>query len=149
MNERIVYFSLHHEFAKTPSYATHGSSGMDLYSVESVILPPSKRALINTGVRISLPDGYEAQVRPRSGLAIKKGITVLNAPGTIDQDYQGEIQVILMNCSDEQVYIEIGDRIAQLVIAEYTKAEMIQLNDIREVKSTERAEGGFGHTGDK
>lgn len=109
-----------------------------------VTLPPLGRALIPTGLFIALPGGYEAQVRPRSGLAYKQGITVLNAPGTIDADYRGEIGVLLVNLSDQPVTLNDGDRVAQLVIAEYTRAEWSEVNELNE---TQRGAGGFGSTG--
>jgi len=111
---------------------------------EDVLLKPLERALIYTGLFIELPVGYEAQVRPRSGLAIKKGITVLNTPGTIDADYRGEVMVILVNLSTEDYWIHDGDRIAQMIISNHEKAEW---EDVAELKETERGAGGFGHTG--
>lgn len=129
-----------------PTYATVGSSGMDLRAFlnESVIIQPMERTLLPTGIFIEIPHEYEAQVRPRSGLAIKQGITCLNTPGTIDSDYRGEIKVILVNLSREQQTIKNGDRIAQLVIQKVEKAEWIPVEEITE---TERNDGGFGHTG--
>ena len=129
-----------------PAYATSGSSGMDIRaSVESsVTIKPLERILIPTGLFIELPDGFEGQVRPRSGLAIKYGITCLNTPGTIDADYRGEIKIILVNLSSEEQVIENGDRIAQLVIQRVEKAEWVESE---ELEFTTRNEGGFGHTG--
>ncbi|NND16579.1 MAG: dUTP diphosphatase [Eudoraea sp.] len=129
-----------------PEYATVASAGMDLRAnIESaVILKPMDRALIKTGLFIELPVGLEAQVRPRSGLAFKKGITVLNTPGTIDADYRGEIGVILVNLSTETFTVEQGDRIAQLVIA---KHERLEWNEVDLLSTTSRGEGGFGSTG--
>jgi dUTP pyrophosphatase len=129
-----------------PSYQTMASAGMDLTANidREYILQPMERKLIPTGIFIELPAGYEAQVRPRSGLALKKGITVLNSPGTIDADYRGEIGVILINLSQEPFMIQDGDRIAQLVIAKYEKAEWISVN---ELGGSERGDGGFGSTG--
>lgn len=129
-----------------PSYETFLSAGMDLRaSVESAItLHPGERTLIKTGLFIALPEGYEAQVRPRSGLAIKKGITVLNAPGTVDADYRGEIGVILYNAGFDDFTINSGDRIAQMVIARHERANWEEVDSLDE---TERGEGGFGHTG--
>ena len=129
-----------------PQYATSQSAGMDLRANldEPVTLKPLERRLIPTGLHISLPVGYEAQVRPRSGLALKKGITVLNSPGTIDADYRGQVCVILINLSDKPFVINSGDRIAQMVIAKCEQAEMIQVETLSE---TERGAGGFGHTG--
>ena len=131
-----------------PQYSTSQSAGLDLRAnlEESVTLKPFERSLIPTGLHIALPDGYEAQVRPRSGLAYKKGVTVLNAPGTIDADYRGDIGVILINMSNEDFVVENGERIAQLVIAKYDQAEWIQVTELSE---TNRGEGGFGSTGVK
>ena len=129
-----------------PSYQTMASAGMDLTANidQEYNLQPMERKLIPTGIFIELPAGYEAQVRPRSGLSLKKGITVLNSPGTIDADYRGEVGVILINLSQEPFMIQDGDRIAQLVIAKYEKAEWISVN---ELGASERGEGGFGSTG--
>ena len=129
-----------------PDYATAGSSGMDLRAnlPEPVFLKPLERLLIPTGLFIELPAGYEAQVRPRSGLAIKQGITCLNTPGTIDADYRGEIKIILINLSGEDQVISHGDRIAQLVIQKVEKASWIETDQLA---VTVRNEGGFGHTG--
>lgn len=129
-----------------PAYETASSAGMDLRAFvdADVVLKPFERKLIPTGLYIELPDGYEAQIRPRSGLAIKSGITVLNSPGTIDADYRGEIKVILINLSQEDFTIKSGDRICQMVIAKHEKAEFVEVNEISE---TERGAGGFGHTG--
>lgn len=131
-----------------PEYKTPQSAGMDLRANigESVSLAPLERKLIPTGLFISLPDGYEAQIRPRSGLALKSGITVLNTPGTIDADYRGEIGVILINLSSDYFTINPGDRICQMVIA---KVEQPVLTEVRVLDETERGEGGFGHTGTK
>jgi dUTP pyrophosphatase len=129
-----------------PQYATPLSAGMDLRANldAPVTLKPLQRCLIPTGLYIALPDGYEAQIRPRSGLALKKGITLLNTPGTIDADYRGEIGVILVNLSAEDFVVEDGERIAQMVIARYEKAEWTEVEILDE---TERGAGGFGHTG--
>lgn len=129
-----------------PGYATEGSAGMDLRaSLEvPVVLQSLERKLIPTGLFIELPEGYEAQVRPRSGLAINQGITCLNSPGTVDSDYRGEIKVILINLSNEAQEIKHGDRIAQMVISKVTKAA---LHLVEELNLTTRGEGGFGHTG--
>ena len=129
-----------------PAYETASSAGMDLRAFvdADVVLKPFERKLISTGLYIELPDGFEAQIRPRSGLAIKSGITVLNSPGTIDADYRGEIKVILINLSQEDFTIKSGDRICQMVIAKHEKAEFVEVNEISE---TERGAGGFGHTG--
>lgn len=131
-----------------PQYATPQSAGMDLRaSLDAPItLKPLERKLIPTGLYIALPVGYEAQVRPRSGLALKKGITVLNTPGTIDADYRGEIGVILINLSQEDFVVEDGERIAQMVIARHEQGELIPVEVLDE---TERGEGGFGHSGMK
>lgn len=147
MDKLKVKISRHHEDAQIPAYATSGSSGMDLYSVDSVTIQPFERALVQTGIRISLPIGYEAQVRPRSGLALKKGLTVLNSPGTIDQDYLGEIGVILYNSSQDVVVLNKGERIAQLVISPVAQCELVEFEDVRDETTTVRGEGGFGHTG--
>jgi dUTP pyrophosphatase len=129
-----------------PAYATAGSAGMDLRAnlQEPVVLQSLERTLIATGLFIELPEGFEAQVRPRSGLAVKQGITCLNTPGTIDSDYRGEIKVILINLSKETQTIQHGDRIAQMVVASVTKASLIL---VQELSTTLRGEGGFGHTG--
>lgn len=131
-----------------PTYATVSSAGLDLKAVlaEAVTLAPLERKIIGTGLKIALPEGFEAQVRPRSGLAAKHGITVLNAPGTIDADYRGEIGVILVNLSNEPFTVEPGERIAQLVIAQYTQIQWTLVNNLEE---TERGAGGFGSTGKK
>jgi dUTP pyrophosphatase len=129
-----------------PQYATRGSSGMDLRASLEAPQPlqAMERILISTGLFIELPEGYEAQVRPRSGLAIKQGITCLNTPGTIDADYRGEIKIILINLSGEEQVIQPGDRIAQLVIQKVEKASW---NEVTILETTERNAGGFGHTG--
>ncbi len=129
-----------------PAYATAGSVGMDLRAnlSQPVVLQSLERALIATGLFIELPEGFEAQVRPRSGLAVKQGITCLNTPGTIDSDYRGEIKVILINLSKEPQTIKHGDRIAQMVVASVTKASLVL---VQELSTTLRGAGGFGHTG--
>ena len=129
-----------------PKYETSGSAGMDLHAniPEQIVLKPMERSLVKTGLHIALPEGYEAQIRPRSGLAYKKGITVLNSPGTIDADYRGEIGVILVNLSEKNFIIEDGERIAQMVIATYEKAAW---KEVEELSETKRGEGGFGSTG--
>ena len=131
-----------------PAYATGLSAGMDLRAniTETIVLKPLQRCLVPTGLSIALPEGYEAQVRPRSGLALKKGITVLNSPGTIDADYRGEIGVILVNLSDTDFVIEDGERIAQMVVARY---EQVEWEAVETLSETERGEGGFGHSGRK
>ena len=131
-----------------PNYETIASAGMDLRAnlSESITLKPLERTIVKTGLFIELPIGFEAQVRPRSGLAAKKGITVLNSPGTVDADYRGEIGVILVNLSNEVFIIENGERIAQLIIAKHERAEWIE---VQELSETSRGEGGFGSTGVK
>ena len=129
-----------------PHYATSGSAGLDLRAniLETVILEPLERRLIPTGIFLEIPHGYEVQVRPRSGLAFKNGITCLNSPGTIDSDYRGEINVLLINLSNQTFHINNNDRIAQMVVAKVEKAELILVQQLNE---TERNAGGFGHTG--
>lgn len=142
MNIKIINKSSH----ALPNYETIASAGMDLRAniTESVVLKPLERTIVKTGLFIELPIGFEAQVRPRSGLAAKKGITVLNAPGTVDADYRGEIGVILVNLSNQDFTIENGERVAQLVIAKHERAEWIEVETLSE---TDRGEGGFGSTG--
>lgn len=129
-----------------PAYATPQSAGMDLRAniEEPITLRPLERRIVPTGLYIALPEGYEAQVRPRSGLALKHGITVLNSPGTIDSDYRGEIGVLLINLSDTPFVINAGERIAQIVVARHEQAELIE---VEELDDTERGAGGYGHTG--
>ena len=129
-----------------PAYETHGSAGMDIraFIAEDVVLKPLERKLIHTGLFIELPEGFEAQLRPRSGLAFKHGISLPNSPATIDSDYRGEIKVALINLSNEEFHIKTGDRIAQMVIARHEKAELIE---VEELNDTHRGEGGFGSTG--
>lgn len=131
-----------------PAYQTALSAGMDLRANldEAIVLKPLERRLVPTGLFIALPAGYEAQVRPRSGLALKRGITVLNAPGTIDADYRGEVCVVLVNLSAEEFIIEDGERIAQMVIARH---EQVVWDEVEVLTDTERGAGGFGHTGEK
>ena len=142
MNVEIINKSRH----PLPAYATPLSAGMDLRANldQPIVLKPLQRCLVPTGLYIALPAGYEAQVRPRSGLAIKKGIGVLNAPGTIDADYRGEICVILVNLSPDDFVIEDGERIAQLFVARH---EQVTWNEVDTLDDTERGAGGFGHTG--
>ncbi len=142
MKVKIVNHSRH----KLPAYSTLFSAGMDLYANldTPVLLKPLDRILVKTGLHIELPVGYEAQIRPRSGLALKKGITVLNSPGTIDADYRGEIGIILINLSGEEFVINDGERICQMVVA---KHEIIEWDVCEELNSTDRGAGGFGHTG--
>ncbi|MFW5761183.1 MAG: dUTP diphosphatase [Cyclobacteriaceae bacterium] len=129
-----------------PAYSTALSAGVDLraYLDENIVIKPLERTLVPTGLYIELPVGYEAQIRPRSGLAVKHGITVLNTPGTIDADYRGEIKVILVNLSAEAFTIKSGERICQMIIS---KHETASWNEVEELNITERGEGGFGHTG--
>ncbi|MBW7891318.1 MAG: dUTP diphosphatase [Chitinophagaceae bacterium] len=129
-----------------PAYATPGSSGMDIraFIPETVALKPLERSLIPTGIFVEIPPGYEIQIRPRSGLAVKHGITCLNTPGTIDADYRGEIKIILINLSAETQLIQPGDRIAQMVVQ---RVELVQWQTTNEINATGRGEGGFGHTG--
>jgi dUTP pyrophosphatase len=131
-----------------PNYETLASAGMDLRAnlTESITLNPLERAIVKTGLFVELPIGYEAQVRPRSGLAAKKGVTVLNSPGTVDADYRGEIGVILVNLSNEPFVVENGERIAQLIIAKHERAIWLEVEELSE---TSRGEGGFGSTGVK
>lgn len=144
LNVQIINRSKH----PLPAYATALSAGMDLRAdlSEPMTLVPMQRVLVPTGLYIALPSGYEAQVRPRSGLALKKGITVLNSPGTIDADYRGEIRVILINLSTEPFVMEDGERIAQLVIARHEQAVW---QEVEVLDETQRGAGGFGHTGEK
>lgn len=142
MNIKIVNHSKH----ALPAYETPSSAGLDLRANidQEIKLEPLQRALIPTGLFIELPIGFEAQVRPRSGLAFKKGVTVLNSPGTIDADYRGEIKVILVNLSNEAFIVQDGERIAQMIISAHEKAVWIEVDDLEE---SERGAGGFGHTG--
>lgn len=142
LNVQIINKSKH----PLPTYATPQSAGMDIRANlnEAITLQPLQRCLVPTGLYIALPQGYEAQIRPRSGLAIKKGITVLNSPGTIDADYRGEICIILVNLSQEPFVIEDGERVAQMVIARHEQAVW---QEVEVLDETERGAGGFGHTG--
>ena len=144
MKVQIVNNSKH----ELPKYATKLSAGMDLRAniEEPIVLQPGERRLIPTGIHIGLPQGYEAQVRPRSGLALKHGITCLNSPGTIDADYTGDVGVILINHGQEPFTINDGDRIAQMLIAKYKQVTWVE---VEELQATERGDGGFGHTGKK
>lgn len=136
------------EDIQLPGYATSGSAGMDLRAAvgETLVLEPNERVLVPTGIIIGLPDGFEAQVRPRSGLAAKNGIMLVNSPGTIDSDYRGEIKVIMFNSGKDPFEIKRGDRIAQLIISRYERAD---LKPVEEIDDTSRGGGGFGHTGSK
>ncbi|MFA6034903.1 MAG: dUTP diphosphatase [Myxococcota bacterium] len=129
-----------------PRYMTAGAAGMDLFAAnrEPIVVEPMKRALIPTGIAMELPEGFEAQIRPRSGLALKKGITLPNSPGTIDPDYRGEIKVIMANIGSEPVSIGFGERVAQMVIARFERVELAEADELGE---TSRGGGGFGHTG--
>ena len=131
-----------------PEYATTGSSGMDIraFLTSPITMAPMERVLISTGLSLALPENWEAQIRPRSGLAIKQGLTCLNTPGTIDADYRGELKVILINLSNETQLISDGDRIAQMV---FQKVEKVILEKVETLEATERGVGGFGHTGKK
>ena len=142
MNVKVINKSKH----ALPAYATEHSAGMDIRAnlSEPMTLAPMQRCLVPTGLYIALPKGFEAQIRPRSGLALKKGITVLNSPGTIDADYRGEVCIILINLSTEPFVIEDGERIAQMVIARHEQAEW---QEVDALDATERGAGGFGHTG--
>ena len=133
---------------ESPEYATECSAGLDLRAnlEKSILLKPLCRALVKTGLYMSIPKGYEAQIRPRSGLAFKKGLTVLNSPGTIDADYRGEVGVLLVNLSSNEVEIKNGERVAQMIIAKHEQAEWLHVDDLNK---TERGVGGFGSTGTK
>ena len=136
----------HSEGLSLPKYMSEHAAGMDLYAaVESqIIIPPGSWRLVPTGIVIALPEGFEAQVRPRSGLALKSGVSILNTPGTVDADYRGEVGVILMNHSKQDLLIKRGDRIAQMII---NKIERIEFEEVKELPETGRNSGGFGHTG--
>ena len=133
-----------HRDAVLPAYAHKSDAGMDIRSVEDILIPAGKRALVHTGLVMMLPPKYEAQVRPRSGLALKYGVTVLNTPGTIDSGYRGEVGVILANCGDEDFQVKKGDRIAQIVVAPVTRARVYEVDY---VDDTDRGKGGFGSSG--
>jgi len=134
----------HGQGLELPRYATDGAAGMDVVSAETVTIAPGARHAVATGLSVAIPDGYEIQVRPRSGLALKHGVSVPNTPGTIDSDYRGELKVIMINHGAEAFVIQRGDRIAQLVLAPVTRA---QWNEVDELDDTMRGEGGFGSTG--
>ncbi|QJB69449.1 dUTP diphosphatase [Parasphingorhabdus halotolerans] len=127
-----------------PGYETSGSAGMDIRAAEALTIAPHQRGLVGTGFAFAIPEGYEVQVRPRSGLALKKGISVLNTPGTIDSDYRGEIKVILANLGEEPFHVGVGDRIAQIVVAPVQRGNLLEVKDLDETK---RGTGGFGSTG--
>jgi len=144
MKIRVVNKSRH----QLPAYSTSASAGMDLRAniEQDIVLKPLDRVLVKTGLFLEIPEGYEAQIRPRSGLALNKGITVLNSPGTIDADYRGEVGIILVNLSNEEFVIKDGERICQMIIAQHEQAEW---EAVEVLVQTERGEGGFGHTGKK
>ena len=144
MNKMLLKVEKIHKDAIIPCYAHEGDAGLDLYSIEEVVINPGETALIKTGIRIELPSQTEAQVRPRSGLALKFGITVLNTPGTIDEGYRGEIGVILINHGKNSFTVEKGMKIAQMVVKPVWKVDVME---IEELSSTERGNGGFGSTG--
>lgn len=145
MNKLNVEIQKIHPEAKVPAYAHHGDAGVDLYSVIDHTLPPGERVLVPTGLKMAIPEGYEGQVRPKSGLALKHGITVLNTPGTVDAPYRGEVGVILINLDTKTPYqIKKGEKVAQMVFA---RVEHAALAEARELTATTRGEGGFGSTG--
>ena len=146
--ERIKVEVINNSNYDLPSYATLLSAGLDLRAniTESKTIDVLERCLIPTGLKVALPEGYEAQIRPRSGLALKHGITVLNSPGTVDADYRGEIGVILVNLSDTPFTINPGERVAQMVLAKHSQVDFVEVNELGD---SERGEGGFGHTGVK
>ena len=142
--EEVVVAAVVEEGVEPPHYATDGAAGMDLRANTDVDLQPMERKMVPTGVRLAIPPGYEAQVRPRSGLAARHGVTMVNSPGTIDSDYRGEIQVILINLGQDAVHFNRGERIAQLVVSPVAKARLVFVQSLEE---TVRGEGGFGSTG--
>lgn len=142
--DRVTLRVLLSDGAEAPGYATEGSAGMDLRSIEPVRLAPLERKLVRTGLRVEFPAGYELQVRPRSGLALKRGISMVNTPGTIDSDYRGEIGVILINLGQEDVELDAGERIAQMVLCPIARADVVPTIELAE---SARGEGGFGSTG--
>ena len=144
MKELILKVQKVHKDAIIPNYAHIGDAGLDLFSIEEKTLKPGDSALIKTGIKIELPEQTEAQIRPRSGLALKKGITVLNTPGTIDEGYRGEIGIILINHGKEMFVVEKGMKIAQMVVK---PVWYVEVDEVEELSETERAEGGFGSTG--
>lgn len=146
MDIKVPIKRLHSADLPLPAYMTPGAAGLDLYAAnqEDLVLPVGGRALVPTGLAVALPQGIEAQVRPRSGLAIKYGVTLLNTPGTIDSDYRGEIKVIVINLGDKDYILKRGERIAQMVLASVCRAEICEVDTLEE---TTRGEGGFGHTG--
>ncbi len=144
MKSKMETLKIVNEKGIMPEYQTNHSAGMDLHAIEKIVIYPMQRVLVDTGLMVQIPIGYEAQIRPRSGLAWKHGITVLNAPGTIDADYRGPLKVMLVNLSKGTYEIEENERIAQMVIAPYTK---VSIEEVTELDNTERGEGGFGSTG--
>lgn len=146
MSSSVTVKIINNSHNQLPAYATEGSAGMDIRAniQEVEILQPLERKLISTGLFVEIPLGYEIQVRPRSGLALKKGITCLNSPGTVDSDYRGELKVLLINLSGEAQQIEPAERIAQMVL---TKVEQASFKAVQQLEATQRGEGGFGHTG--
>jgi len=146
MKEQLIVNMINESPNPLPAYATPGSAGMDLRAniTDPITLQPLERKLVPTGLFMEIPMGYEGQVRPRSGMAVNKGITCLNTPGTIDSDYRGEVKVLLINLSNEEQIIQAGDRIAQIV---FVKVEMAAVELVQQLNQTERAAGGFGHTG--
>lgn len=146
MKEQLIVNMINESPNPLPAYATPGSAGMDLRAniTDPITLQPLERKLVSTGLFMEIPMGYEGQVRPRSGMAVNKGITCLNTPGTIDSDYRGEVKVLLINLSNEEQIIQAGDRIAQIV---FVKVEMAAVELVQQLNQTERAAGGFGHTG--
>ncbi len=132
-----------------PEYQTVGAAGMDLYANndEAILIHPGERKLIPTGIRLQIPEGYEAQIRPRSGLVLKHGITVLNTPGTVDSDYRGTIGVVLHNASSERFFVNRGDRIAQMVFKQYERADLVEVMTVEELEDSARGSDGFGSTG--
>ncbi|MGR6836101.1 dUTP diphosphatase [Syntrophomonas erecta] len=143
---KVYIRRLHSEDLPLPRYMTAGSAGVDLYAAncDDIVISPGNRVLVPTGIALSLPAGYEAQIRPRSGLALKYGLTILNTPGTIDADYRGEIQVLVINLGDKEYILKRGERLAQMVFTRVEKAQFIEVENLSE---TERGAGGFGHTG--
>lgn len=146
--DKVKVRIINHSNNPIPRYITEGSAGVDIYAniKNTIVIKPFERVLIPTGFFIELPNGYEAQIRPRSGLALKKGLTLVNSPGTIDNDYRGEIGIIMINLSQEEQIIEPADRIAQMVITRYSCASFVKVDTLED---TERGEGGFGHSGNK
>ena len=146
MLKMLVEVLPHGKDLPLPKYMSAHAAGMDLYAAVNpeMVIPPGEWKLVPTGISIALPEGYEAQVRPRSGLALKQGVSILNTPGTVDADYRGEVGVILMNHSKQNLVIKRGDRIAQMII---NKIEHVAIEEVAELPETERGEGGFGHTG--